>query len=189
MGLNIFAAGRRIAAVAALLLSVIVGWSLWTEAPAIPLRYGVVPDFEHPPETAFVPATNGCIDGLTRYAHRQSAEGRPVTVMLCFPQIRLETGQQGVLFRTAANEWRIGPEGSSEVTHFADATANTFQLPPPEAEKADRLLADARAKAWKAHGQFLLFGWLVLWLSSLVIGWVLRGLFNIPRGMDFRPSY
>ena len=91
-------------------------------------------------------------------------------------------------FRSEDGRWWMNEPYSEPVETYTKQVANSFTFTAEQERVMDKQSSHLR---WKSIGEAggILVGWLVsLGLGAWVVGWIVRGFFGIPTGMDFKPE-
>jgi hypothetical protein len=116
--------------------------------------------------------------------------GSTVGIDLCFKAMAFPDGQMLVPYKVdeKTGMWWGGGSYSSEVSAYIDHREAQFTLPKEHEDAAIAKVRKARFdKIWSGV-KYAAGGWLVIFLLTWVIGWIVRGFFGIPSGKDHRPE-
>lgn len=182
MALNVFSGARRIALVIG---AVVVGaWidSIFSYDQSTTLNYTVyLPD--KPPELDGL-----CAGEVYRYRIRTTLSGAETGVRLCFFSGTDDAGEIVLaVSKISHGKYAFSPVTSATAAEYVENYANRFEIDAAGSEKAEVMQKKVRDELYEKIGRgplLLLGGWLVV----AAIGWVVRGFFGIPRGMDARPK-
>lgn len=188
MQLNGFSAGRRLAAVIALGFVAGVAVSYYLTQPSVTLTYIIAPDFVHPAEILALPNEKPCdSQNLAKDVPIKTSGDHVATAQLCYLYgDPFETGA-GILYRVQKGPWKIASSQSPEVVKFVEDTAAAFGISTKDATKAEQQYQKKLVEARYSHLKVLLSGLVALWLFVVSVGWISRGLLDVPRGKDRRP--
>jgi hypothetical protein len=179
---NVFAGGRRIAVVLALLLAIATtAFAFIANDPGPSATYAVHADGSYSVATecnfvndATTPAEAGHLLGLV-----------PIEVRLCFKGTPDANGRMSIPYRASDGTTWLNVEYDPAVQAYIKKYTAEFH-PPQDG------LDNLRNSAW--HGLYLqsryalgtfLATCAVVWIVSSVIGWIVRGFLGVPRGKDF----
>jgi hypothetical protein len=103
--------------------------------------------------------------------------------------IRFPSGERLVAFQIdESGLTSFDKTHSTPVREYTQRRIREFSL-----SKADERWADS--EYWRLRGkqawtvaQWLIGGWVVLWIFATCVGWVVRGFAGIPLGRDHRPT-
>lgn len=191
MRLNVFAGARRIALLIAILWGIGALVVTWLQEPVIELRYTIAWPGESPVRTS-----QDCQNEEARKWKRiRTARGTPIDLALCFKakETREEKGDAPWLRGAILIPYRVEPQTghwwgaaphSSEVSAYTQRAADDFTLAKTDQEWADEQYWPARSKQMMVGVGWLIGGWIVLWIATFVIGWIVRGFAGIPMGKD-----
>jgi hypothetical protein len=181
--LNIFAGGRRIAAIIAIVFALLAGALAWfASPPSYVAVYNV--------------AANGGLWVGTDCSYAEDAtetfwaghvyEVFEVPVRLCFKAERASDGRMLVPFRKDDGTAWLDSPYNSEVMAYTRSYAAKLIMPSADlthvhelGRKAVQWQFTATALSAFAAAAFIL-------IVSYIMGWVVRGFLGVPRGQDFR---
>jgi hypothetical protein len=180
---NIFEGSRRIALLLRVIWVIGVGVFTFAQSPYVSLSFSTPS-----PTSPFVQtADNKCNIGTDGWktVTREIETGKNVSVSLCFEAMAFEDGRRLVPYKVDQKglTWGNGPY-SSEVEAYRDNRAGEFTLSESDQAAALQKWALARRGYIRSGLMVAIGGWVVLWLSQCVIGWIVRGFMGIPRGQD-----
>ena len=185
MRVNIFAGARRLALLAAILVTLVTAVLVWNSEPYISLSYTIAA-----PGMPARRTSESCPDsGAQHYFTTRTSAGKNIGVDLCF--LPADFGKAGQLV-----QYRVEPDGtywgaplySTEVSAYESETENAFRLPSQDDHWANKELSRQRWKTVREAVIYWALGLAAFWLVVWAIGWVIRGFAGIPLGKDERAS-
>jgi hypothetical protein len=187
MAINVFEGARRISKTIMLLILVGTLIAIWYDSPdAVKLTYEIAL-----PGAAPSKAEQCSENSATQLISRKLADGDKISVELCFSPIPADkTGEMLIPFKLNEDgqSWRLGETYSSPVRDYTSMAASEFLLPADAMKGAGFLLAKQRFFAASKAIGYLSVGLFAFMLLTAFIGWIVRGFFGIPNGMDARPE-
>jgi hypothetical protein len=187
MAINVFEGARRISKTIMLLILVGTLIAIWYDSPdAVKLTYEIALPGATPTRVEQCSANS-----TTELISRKSADRDKVSIELCFRPLPAEkTGEMLIPFKLDddGKSWWLGKEYSSPVRDYASSVASDFTLPAEATKGAGFLLMKQRFFAASKAIGYLSVGLFAFMLLTAFIGWIVRGFFGIPNGMDARPE-
>jgi hypothetical protein len=156
---------------------------LWFDKPNVDFT------FEAPsPSASFIPVPEcSTPEGAVEYRTYSLEDGKSIQLTLCFKAMQFPNGSMLVPFKVEDDGRLMGNDSSSpDVTEYTRDRAKHFVLSGNNQQAA---LKEWRKKDWQQDIRNLAItggGCVLIMLISTVIGWVVRGFLQVPRGY-FRP--
>ena len=183
---NLFEGSRRIALILKGIWVIAVVVVSYTQSPFVTLTF-----FTMMPNDAFVRLPNEeCEVGTDAldFLSREFAQGRAVSVQLCYKAARSDDSRLLVPFQVDAGRWLGNERYSTEVMNYTNARTRDFALNADDREAASRLWDEQRWQNIRNAFLFAIGGWVILSILQGLIGWIVRGFMGIPWGQDRRPA-
>jgi hypothetical protein len=184
MARNIFRTGRRVAYVVAAVWAATLVIAVVTDDRGLPADYLVLSPALPPQKVEALSC--GASDGQES-EDLTTAAGTKVRLTLCFRAQRFDDGQMLVPFRSSGETMEGDQFYSRPVREYVARRMREFSLPKAEEESLDARYWPSRLRlVWSAF-QWLIGGWVALWIFTTAVGWVARRRSGIPRGQDGWP--
>lgn len=185
MGRNTFRTARRVAYLAAAVWAAALVIAVVTDDRGLRADYLVLsPDV--PPQKVEELAC-GALD-RQESEDRTTSAGTKVRLTLCFRAQQFDDGRMLVPFRSDGQTMEGDQFYSRPVQEYVERRMREFSLSKAEEETLDaRYWPSRRNLIWSAV-QWLIGGWLALWLFTTAVGWVVRRMAGIPAGQDGWPQ-
>ena len=184
---NIFEGCRRIALLLKVVYLVGVAVVSYGQSPYVSLEF-----FTSRPNEPFVQRPNAECDTTAdsyEYVTREFAQGKTVSVQLCFKAVRSDNGRLLIPFTVEpSGRWWGNEKYSSDVRNYTSARSREFSLSAEDRDIASRLWAEQRSRNVRDAFLFAVGGWIALSVLQALIGWIVRGFLGIPAGQDRRPQ-
>ena len=168
MRINLFKAARRIAV--ALGVSWVGGCIVYgvIARPHAHLSYSI-----GAPGTAPVRVDRCGRDDGSRFILAKNVEGHPIGVLLCFKTLKAKSAR-----------WWAGGTYTPEVERQMSALEESFRLPPEGVKEAERIHQEQRLEQWNYAAIAAVSGLAVGWVLVVIVGWLARGVLDIPAGKN-----
>ena len=144
-----------------------------------------------------IPASEfGAISGvcgsedMPDWENTTTSKGTSVRLEFCFIAQKSASGKMLIPYRIdrKAEKW-WGEDNNQflpEIREYRERVTSEFQLSKADSEWADSQWWPARWKQLREGAIWFFSGWIVLWILTFVIGWIVRGFMGIPMGHDQR---
>jgi len=186
MRINIFEGARRIALLFGGVIAVgITGFAVF-DTVYVPIHY-VVSGPGSSPVRASIQAC-GQNDGL-EYVYKTTPKGTEIRAAICFRAYKGENGEWGIPYRRHETEkgmWWLAPSYSSAVSSHMRSVKEAFEIPQSDLDYADSRYWSERWQKIREAAPWLGGSLLALWVTTFVVGWIVRGFAGIPMGKDTR---
>ena len=80
------------------------------------------------------------------------------------------------------------PYWSSNLNPYMRDYVSKYQLTPEQDKYYEQIAKDRYWDNWKSSLTTLFMGLAAFWVAVFATGWIVRGFFGIPKGMDKSPS-
>jgi len=187
MKLNLFEGARRVLRLVQGVWLLGVAGIVLLDKPYISTEYHTAgPDH---PFLRSPPGYECSVDSETELESRETPNGTPVWVYLCFQAMRFPNDKMLVPFLIADNgNWFGDTKYSERVFDYARARAKEFVLPPADGPALDQKMWDARLPLFIYGGMAAAIGCLLLSGFALIVGWIVRGFAGVPMRRDASPE-
>lgn len=184
MKVNVFEGGRRISRLLQWCWAIASALALWSNKPYVRFTFET-----SGPAASFVPVAEcSTSEGAVDYRTYQLEGGKEIHLTLCYKAMGFSNNPMLV-------PYQIDPDGqiwgndrfTPKVEEYTKARTASFVLSDSNRQVA---LKEYQKKDWEQDLRNLAIvggGAFVIWLISSVIGWILRGFLQIPKGKDVRP--
>jgi hypothetical protein len=115
-----------------------------------------------------------------------------INILLCFRATETNEGKLAIAYaaaNTPGSFW-MGDEYSEDVRTYIHKRASEFSVTPKILAESEAALDERwwreKKQYFKDAFQFGAIGWILLWIFSTVVGWIIRGFAGIPSNLDFR---
>jgi hypothetical protein len=184
MGRNTFRNARRVAYLAAAVWAAALVIAVLTDDRGLRADYLVLsPDL--PPQKV-EELSCGTFD-RQESEDRTTAAGTKVRLTLCFRAQQFDDGRMLVPFRSDGQIMEGDQFYSRPVQEYVERRKREFSLSKAEEETLDTRYWPSRRKLIWSAVQWLIGGWVALWLFTTAVGWVVRRMAGIPAGQDGWP--
>ena len=186
MRVNIFEGSRRI------LLMLQILWAVGALALNWNSGYIDVTYQTFSPNSPFIKADSCESNDRTVSLYSQKTKsGTSFSATLCFKAQKFSNGQMLVPYKTDAEDqskvWGNSAY-SSDVDYYVEHRKLLFKIPPTDEEWIDDQGREKFTENLKDGIGYAVTGWIIIWLTGSVIGWIMRGFMGIPRSKDTKPT-
>ena len=184
MGRNTFRTARRVAYLAAAVWAAALVIAVVTDDRGLQADYLVVSPDLQPQKVEELSCGN-----LDRQESedRTTAAGTKFRLTLCFRAQQFDDGRMLVPFRSDGQIMEGDQFYSRPVQEYVERRMREFSLSKAEEETLDTRYWPSRRKLIWSAVQWLIGGWVALWLFTTAVGWVVRRMAGIPAGQDGWP--
>ena len=186
MGINIFEGSRRIALLTAGTAAVGTIAAAFLHEPYVPVTYTIT----HP-TGFFVRTEDSCpMDAGRHYFSKNLTSGKSVSVNLCLLAMPFgEDGRKLIPYKVDDKGMVWGAATySTEVSAYERKLEERFQITPRDEEAFAKEISRRYKENLVSSLGYLAAGLAIFTGVVWAMGWIVRGFFGIPRGMDRRPD-
>ncbi len=189
MRFNIFAGTRRVVLVIGV-ISILgfVYWAIENSPPTVYTTFTVDSPGAKPTWANWGFPHDLDIKGMDVRKDIRTKTGKDVTLYLLFPERKADDGRMFIPLRSEGGRWWGNEAYSEPVETYTKQVADSFTFSAAQEGAMDKQSSHLRWKNIREAAGFLV-GWLVfLGIGTWVVGWIVRGFFGIPSGLDFKPE-
>jgi hypothetical protein len=185
MRINLFEGARRIALIAAGLVTTGTAIALIVQQPYQSTTYLV-----ESPDSPFKRIDDSCpSDAAKHYFTAKTSTGKEVNVHLCILAMSFGEKEDRLI------PYKIDERGvwgdrsySSNVTAYEKTLETRFKVPIGDEEAITKAISQRYRENLTKGFAYLVAGLAIFAAIVWAIGWIARGFLGIPRGMDTRPD-
>ena len=114
-------------------------------------------------------------------------------VVLCFRTMQSANGEAFIPIRhtidsDAKNIWLGGDKSDPDVYEYIEQRIASFELSDETWKQITKRQNAEKLRYFAADGvPAIMVLWMLVWIASIVIGWIVRGFLDIQLGQDYRP--
>ncbi len=186
MKINVFEGARRVALLAAGLVTVGTAIALIVQRPYQSTTYLV-----ESPDSPFKRIDDSCpSDADKHYFTAKTSTGQDVGVNLCILAMSFgEKDDRLIPYKTDETGMTWGNHSySSDVRAYEKKLEARFRVPIGDEEQITKAISQSYRKSLIEGFTYLIAGLAIFAAIVWSLGWIVRGFLGIPRGMDGRPD-
>lgn len=125
-------------------------------------------------------------DDSDEWQYTTTSNETKLAVHFCFKAQKFTNGEMLVPIWIDRKKSQIvgSSKFSAGTKNYTKRFASEFKIPATDIDWADGQKWPVRLEKTKDGALWVVGGWLILWLLTANVGWIVRGFFRIPHGKD-----